>query len=39
VYVAAKLDTPGMGMIYMSPLEKMATYVPPEIAARFGHHD
>jgi hypothetical protein len=28
-----------MGMIYMSPLEKMATYVPPEIAARFGHHD
>ena len=39
VYVAAKLDTPGMGMIYMAPLEKMATYVPPEIAARFGHHD
>ena len=39
VYVAAKLDTPGMGMIYMSPLDKMATYVPPEIAARFGHHD
>jgi nitrogen regulatory protein P-II 1 len=39
IYVAAKLDTPGMGMIYMTPLEKMATYVPPEIAARFGHHD
>jgi hypothetical protein len=38
VYVAAKLDTPGMGMIYMSPLDKMATYVPPEVAARFGHH-
>ena len=37
VYVAAKLDTPGMGMIYMMPLEKMATYVPPEIAARFAN--
>ncbi len=38
VYVAAQLDTPGMGMIYMSPIEKMATYVPPEVAARFGKH-
>ena len=34
-YVAAKLDTPGMGMIYMSPLEKMATYVPHEVVERF----
>lgn len=25
-------------MIYMMPLEKMATYVPPEVAARFGYH-
>lgn len=39
VYVAAKLDTPGMGMIYMTPLEKMATYVPPEVAARLGRHE
>lgn len=38
MFVAAKLDTPGMGMIYMTPLEKMATYVPHEISARFGHH-
>lgn len=35
MYLAGKLDTPGMGMIYMTPVEKMATYVPPEIAARF----
>ena len=34
-YTAAKLDTPGMGMIYMSPLEKMATYVPPAVVERF----
>ena len=40
VFVAAKLDTPGLGMMYMSALEKMATFVPPEIAARYGvHHD
>lgn len=35
IYVAANMDTPGMGMIYMTPLEKMATYVPPDIAERF----
>ena len=35
IFVAAQLDTPGMGMIYMTPLEKMATYVPEEIIERF----
>jgi nitrogen regulatory protein PII len=35
MYVAANMDTPGMGMIYMTPLEKMATYVPPEVVERF----
>ena len=35
LFTAAKLDTPGMGMIYMTPLEKMATYVPREIIERF----
>lgn len=34
-YLAGKLDTPGMGMVYITPLEKMATYVPPAIVARF----
>jgi nitrogen regulatory protein PII len=37
IYVAANMDTPGMGMIYMTPLEKMATYVPAEIIERFAH--
>jgi nitrogen regulatory protein P-II 1 len=37
IYTAAKLDTPGMGMIFMTPLEKMATYVPQEIIERFAH--
>ncbi len=35
IFTAAKLDTPGMGMIYMTQLEKMATYVPGEIIERF----
>ena len=37
IFTAAQLDTPGMGMIYMTPLEKMATYVPTEIIERFAH--
>lgn len=38
IFVCAKMDTPGMGIIWMTPLQKMATYVPHEIAARFGLH-
>lgn len=34
IYVAGKLDTPGMGIMYVTPLEKAATYVPPEIVER-----
>ena len=28
IFVAAKLDTPGMGIIYVTPLDKAATHVP-----------
>lgn len=38
IFIIAKLDTPGMGMMFSTALEKMATHVPHEIAARFGHH-
>jgi len=38
IFVAAKLDTPGMGIIYTTPIEKMATHIPHQIAARFGVH-
>ncbi len=31
IYVAAKLDTPGMGFICVTQLEKAATYVPEEL--------
>lgn len=39
IYAAAQLDTPGMGMMYTTALEKMATYVPREIVERLGHGD
>ena len=33
MYLAGGLDTPGMGIMYLTPLEKAATYVPPEVLA------
>ncbi|MBI1731594.1 MAG: P-II family nitrogen regulator [Gammaproteobacteria bacterium] len=32
MYVAGKLDTPGMGFLYVTPLEKAGTFIPAEIA-------
>ncbi|NNE36858.1 MAG: P-II family nitrogen regulator [Gammaproteobacteria bacterium] len=32
MYIAGKLDTPGMGIMYVTHLEKAATYIPDEIA-------
>jgi nitrogen regulatory protein P-II 1 len=34
MYIAGQLDTPGMGFIYVTPLEKAGTYIPKEIAER-----
>lgn len=31
MYVAGKLDTPGMGFMYLTPLEKAATFIPREV--------
>ena len=31
VYVAGNLDTPGMGVVYVTPIEKVATYIPPTV--------
>lgn len=31
VYVAGRLGTPGMGFMYVTPLEKAATFIPPEV--------
>jgi nitrogen regulatory protein P-II 1 len=32
IYLAGNLDTPGMGFMYVTPLEKAATYIPVEIS-------
>lgn len=31
IYLVGNLDTPGMGIMYITPLEKAATYIPPEV--------
>lgn len=38
IFVSAKMDTPGMGILWMTRLDKMATYVPHDVTARFGVH-
>ena len=34
LYLKGRLDTPGMGFIYVTPLEKAATYVPEAVVER-----
>lgn len=34
MYIVGQLDTPAMGMIYVTPLEKAATYIPEEILTK-----
>ena len=36
MYLAGNLDTPGMGIMYLTPLEKAATYIPRDILERIG---
>jgi len=38
MYLAGKMDTPGMGFMWVTPLEKAATFVPPEIVERLTEH-
>lgn len=39
IYFAGQLDTPGMGLVYVTRLEKMATYVPREVAERLAREE
>lgn len=34
MYAAGKLDTPGMGFMYVTTLEKAATFIPLEMASK-----
>lgn len=38
MYFAAELDVPGAGIIYITKLEKAATYIPPEIIDRLAEN-
>mgnify|MGYP002700981479 FL=1 len=35
MYLAGNLDTPGMGIMYITPLDKAATYIPTEVLEKF----
>lgn len=34
MYLAGRMDTPGMGFMYITPLEKAATYIPRHIVEK-----
>lgn len=34
MFEAGQLDTPGMGIMFVTPLEKAATYIPPAVLER-----
>lgn len=36
MYLVGELDTPGKGFMYVTKLEKAATYIPQEILEKFG---
>ena len=36
MYLAGQLDTPGKGFMYVTKIEKAATYIPQEILEKFG---
>jgi len=36
MYLAGQLDTPGKGFMYVTRVEKAATYIPKEILKKFG---
>ncbi|MDE0882081.1 MAG: P-II family nitrogen regulator [Myxococcota bacterium] len=38
IYKAGKLDTPGMGIAYVLPVEKAATHVPQDLLDKLGDH-
>jgi len=39
MYLAGELDTPGMGIMYITPLKKAATYVPHEILEKLSKEE
>ena len=39
LYMVGDFDTPGMGFMWVTPVEKAATFIPPEILDKFARSD
>lgn len=39
MYLTGELDVPGMGFLYVTPLEKAATHVPEDVLSRIRERD
>ena len=39
IYMAGDFDTPGMGFMWVTPVEKAASFIPPEILNKFARSD
>ncbi|MEG3619194.1 P-II family nitrogen regulator [Magnetovibrio sp. PR-2] len=39
IYRAGDFDTPGMGIMWVTPVEKAATFIPEDILEKFGRED
>ena len=39
IYIAGNLDTPGIGIMCITPLEKAATYIPPDILEKLAKQE
>ena len=39
IYEAGDFDTPGMGFMWVTPVEKAATFIPEDIREKFAHVD
>ena len=39
IYMAGDFDTPGMGFMWVTPVEKAASFIPPDILDKFAHSE
>ena len=39
IYMAGEFDTPGMGFMWVTPVEKAASFIPPDILEKFARGD
>ena len=39
IYMAGEFDTPGMGFMWVTPVEKAASFIPPDILDKFARGD